>query len=249
MSNSNHFANLTYQDFRELANKPGLSKYERIGFPDSYRENAEEAIFNDIKIKLTNLEHLNSRVLDIGSGCSDLPCMLIELSRMKGHRLTLLDSKEMLDLLPSRSFIEKKDALFPNCIEWIKDNEGKFDVILCYSVLHYVLVDASIFRFFDAALSLLRPGGQLLIGDIPNISRRKRFFSSDAGIRYHKTFMKTNLPPVVTFNQIEWDQIDDAILFGLVQRARVQGFDAYVLPQDPKLPMANRREDLFICRP
>ena len=61
--------------------------------------------------------------------------------------------------------------------------------------------------------------------------------------------MKTNLPPVVQFNQIEWDQIDDAILFGLVQRARVQGFDAYVLPQDPKLPMANRREDLFICRP
>jgi hypothetical protein len=49
--------------------------------------------------------------------------------------------------------------------------------------------------------------------------------------------------------RIEHDQIDDAVVFALVQRARAAGFDAYVLPQDASLPMANRREDILIVRP
>ena len=61
--------------------------------------------------------------------------------------------------------------------------------------------------------------------------------------------MKTTNLPKVTFNQIEHDQIDDTVVFALLQRARAQGFDAYVLPQNPKLPMANRREDILITRP
>jgi hypothetical protein len=39
------------------------------------------------------------------------------------------------------------------------------------------------------------------------------------------------------------------VVFALLQRARLAGFDAYVLPQDPALPMANRREDVLIIRP
>jgi len=123
------------------------------------------------------------------------------------------------------------------------------DAILCYSVLHYVLVDTAFFRFLDVSLSLLAPGGQMLIGDIPNISKRKRFFASETGIRFHQEFMKTTELPDVGFNRIEHDQIDDAVVFSLLQRSRAQGFDAYVLPQNPALPMANRREDILITRP
>ena len=249
MSNPDRFANLTYKDFQDLALQEGLSKYERIGFPDSYRQTAEREIFNDIRRKLSALDRKNLRVLDIGPGCSDLPLLLIDHCRMHNQRLALLDSAEMLNHLPVGHFIEKKAALFPNCVDWIADNKGAFDAILCYSVLHYALVDVPFFRFYDAALSLLAPGGQLLIGDIPNVSRRKRFFSSKAGIEYHKKFMNTEDAPVVDYNRIEMDQIDDSILFSLVHRARSQGFDAYVLPQEPSLPMANRREDLFVTRP
>ncbi len=249
MSSSDRFANLSYEDFRSLAKEKGLSKYERIGFPDSYRQSSEGAIFNDIRQKLTSLDRNNMHVADIGPGCSDLPAMLIELCREKDHQLVLLDSEEMLALLPEEPFVAKQAVLFPECEEWIASNKGKLDVVLCYSVLHYVLVDVPFFRFFDAALSLLAPGGQLLIGDIPNVSRRKRFFASEAGIRFHKEFMKTNSPPSLGYNQIEWDQIDDAILFSLIFRARAQGFDAYVVPQAPGLPMANRREDILVVRP
>jgi hypothetical protein len=105
------------------------------------------------------------------------------------------------------------------------------------------------YRFLDSLLALLAPGGQLLIGDVPNISKRKRFFASDNGIRFHQEFMKTTEEPAVQFNCIETDQIDDAVVMSLIERARGAGFDAYVVPQASPLPMANRREDILIVRP
>lgn len=249
MSTPNPFLNIGYEDFRRLAKDEDLSKYERIGFPDNYREGFEASIFADIRHKLTNLDVSQQLVLDIGPGCSDLPTMLIEHCRAQSHSLHLIDSPEMLSLLPEEKFVTKTEALYPNCPDLIAALSGKVDVILCYSVLHYILVDAAFFRFLDTSLSLLAPGGQMLIGDIPNISKRKRFFASEAGVRFHQEFMKTSDCPQVEFNTIEHDQIDDAVMFLLLQRARAQGFDAYVLPQAANLPMANRREDILITRP
>lgn len=250
MSNSqNIFANLAFEDFKRLAKDGSLSKYERIGFPDSYRNGKEEFIFQDILVKLSALNEMNKTILDIGPGCSDLPEMLINLCRKNQHSLTLIDSVEMLAHLPDDVNIKKVAALYPNCPEVISDLRGKVDAILCYSVLQYIFVDAAFFRFLDTSLSLLAPGGKFLIGDIPNISKRKRFFASEMGIRFHQEFMKTKDMPSVAFNEIEHDQIDDVVVFSLIQRARVQGFDAYVLPQSSNLPMANRREDILIVRP
>lgn len=249
MTKTDRFSNIAFEDFRRLARDDSLSKYERIGFPDSYRAGFEGAIFSDICGKLSNLGRNHCQVLDIGPGCSDLPVLLINHCRENDHSLTLIDSAEMLNHLPNELFIEKVPALYPNCPDVISKLEGKVDVILCYSVLHYILIDVAFFRFLDKSLSLLAPGGQMLIGDIPNVSKRKRFFSSEAGIRYHKEHMKTTEMPKVVYYKIEDDQIDDAVIFALIQRARAQGFDAYVLPQSSDLPMANRREDILITRP
>lgn len=249
MTENNPFAKIAFEDFRRLAKDESISKYERIGFPDSYRKGFEKVIFADIRQKLANLDRNHQQVLDVGPGCSDLPEMLINLCREKNHTLTLIDSAEMLGHLPDETFIEKIAALYPNCPDVILRLQSKVGVILCYSVLHYILIDAAFFRFLDTSLSLLAPGGQMLIGDIPNISKRKRFFASETGIRFHQEFMKTAELPNVAFNQIEHDQIDDAVVISLLQRARLAGFDAYVLPQNPALPMANRREDILIIRP
>jgi hypothetical protein len=249
MSESSRFSNIGFDDFRRLATDQRLSKYERIGFPDSYRAGFEEAIFADIFAKLSNLRNDALMVLDIGPGCSDLPRMLIDLCDERRHQLTLIDSAEMLAHLPDRPFITKFPALYPQCPEVLAGLQGRMNAILCYSVLHYVLVDTAFFRFLDVSLSLLAPGGQFLIGDIPNVSKRKRFFSSETGVRFHQQFLGTPDRPEVQFNQIEHDQIDDAVVVALLQRARAAGFDAYVLPQAPGLPMANRREDILIVRP
>lgn len=245
----NRFANLGFEDFRKLAKDESLSKYERIGFPDNYRSGKEESIFRDITAKLTLLDQEGKTVLDIGPGCSDLPRILISQCESKKHSLILIDAPEMLEQLPDKPCVEKVAAFYPDCPQLVEKLVGKVDAILCYSVLHYIFVDTSIFRFLDTSLSLLAPGGQMLIGDIPNISKRKRFFSSEVGIRFHQEFMKTAELPEVKFNQLEHTQIDDAVVMSLLQRARAQGFDAYVLPQNTDLPMANRREDILIVRP
>lgn len=249
MSTKPSFDRIGFEDFRRLAKDESLSCYERIGFPDSYREGFETTIFEDILGKLSHLKKVNQLIVDIGPGCSELPRILIQHCLNQHHQLVLIDSREMLGLLPNDPFIKKEEALFPNCPNLLEEHRDKVNVILCYSVLHYALIDTAFFRFLDEALSLLAPGGQLLLGDIPNVSKRKRFFESKAGILFHQKFMRTTELPVVKFHQIEHDKIDDAIIMAIVQRARSQGFNAYILPQNPELPMANRREDILIIRP
>lgn len=241
------FQNLTFKDFSKLAKDPSLTKYEKIGFPNSYREGYEEQIFRNIIDQNPILQEKGKAVLDIGPGCSDLITYIIQYCEEMEHSLTLIDSEEMLNLLPDNSFIKKMPGYFPrDFTKWLDSFKEKFDCIISYSVLHYVYVESSIYSFLDAALSLLKPGGTLFIGDIPNESKRYRFFSTEAGIAYHQAFTKTNtFPPPFEF-RIHENKIDDGVIMGIIQRYRNFGFESYILPQPDSLPMANRREDILI---
>jgi hypothetical protein len=95
----------------------------------------------------------------------------------------------------------------------------------------------------------LNPGGRILVGDVPNFSKLRRFLSSSAGGAYHRVYMRTDASPEVAPFAVATDRIDDSLLVGLMMRARIAGFDAYLLPQPPNLAFANRREDLLIERP
>ncbi len=250
MTDYNRFKHVRFDDFRKMAQDPSLSEYEKIGFPDSYRAGFGEAIFADIRAKLTNLDQPQQTVLDIGPGCSDLPRLMIERCRVQGHTLILVDAQEMLDLLPDEPFIVKIPAYYPDgCPQLFEAYAGRINVINAYSMVQIVFSEGNLYRFFDLSLGLLAEGGQMLIGDIPNISKRKRFFSSENGVRFHQHFMQTTERPEVAFNTLENEQIDDAVLLSLLLRARAAGFDGYLLPQNADLPMANRREDLLIAKP
>jgi hypothetical protein len=240
----------TYEDFKKLARDPGLSRYEKIGFPDSYRAGKEELIFEDIVAKLPTLAATEQTVLEIGPGCSGPALMMIDWCRRQQHRLVLVDSQEMLSYLPDESFITKVTGKYPvECAPMLESYHGRVNTIVCYSVLHYIFAETNLFDFLDHSLALLADGGQMLIGDIPNQSKRKRFFSSANGIKFHQDFTGTNETPAVSFTAVETGKIDDSVLLGLVLRARAAGFDAYLVPQPSSLPMANRREDLLICKP
>jgi hypothetical protein len=247
--NYQRFARLRFDDFRRMALDESLSRYEKIGFPDAYREGKEGLIFHSIVAGLPLLKTRDKIVLDVGPGCSELPHMLIGLCRDLGHQLLLVDSGEMLSHLPDERFIRKFAAYYPQCEDLFEEYRSKVDVILAYSVLHYVFVEGNLWDFVDSSLQLLAEGGEMLIGDIPNISKRKRFFRSANGIRFHQQFTKSQTLPEVNFNCIERQQIDDSVVLAIITRVRNQGFDAYVLPQPAALPMANRREDILIRRP
>jgi len=244
------FHGLTYDDFRRLASDDALSPHERIGFPDAYREGKDEAILADIAGKLPALAERGRIVVDIGPGCGLLALRLIALCRDRGHALVLIDSEEMLHRLPDGPDLVKIPGLYPRDAARLFDEyRGRVDAVLTYSVLQYVFAEGNVFDFVDRTLTLLAPGGRLLAGDIPNVSKRKRFFTSETGVQHHQVFTGRIERPPVAFNTMEAGQIDDAVVAALLLRCRLAGFDAYVMPQAPGLPMANRREDLLVCRP
>lgn len=244
----NRFANLTYEDFQKLANDPNLSIYQRIGFPNEYRKGVEQHILSDLISKLTNLNNRKATVIDIGCGCSELPRMLMQHCFDRNQALTLIDSKEMLNHIPDDARMTKIPGRFPQLPDFQTRMCGQADVILVYSVFHYVFEHGNMIPFLDASVRLLAPGGQLLIGDIPNVSKRKRFFASEAGVRFHQKFMDTTESPKIDLFSIEEGKIDDSILMSVILRYRGFGFETYLLPQSKNLPMENRREDLLIIR-
>lgn len=243
------FANIRMDDFRRMAADPALSRYEKIGFPDTYREGREAAIHADIVRKLPALQRAGATVVDIGAGCSDLPRMRIDDAVRLGQALHLVDCEEMLALLPDAPGVTKTAAIWPDCQELRGSLHGRADAVVVYSVLQCVFAEADIWRFLDATFALLAPGGRLLVGDVPNVSMRARFFASDAGKAFHRAYTGRDEDPPPVPGGSASGQIDDAIVFAILQRARAAGFHAYVVPQPDDLPMHNRREDLLVVRP
>lgn len=249
MNQKNQFDDITFESFKARAKDPSLSKYEKIGFPDAYRQGKEQNIFNDIYAKL-KLDRSNIKILDIGCGCSDLVDLLIDNSAKHKQTLILNDSQEMLDLVESKNPIVKIPGKFPDNFESLRTYSGQIDVIILYSVLHYITIDMNPFNFIDKALELLAIGGRFLIGDVQNISKRNRFFESETGVEFHKQYSKNDGSPVpapIKFPNY-YEKIDDGFVMAIMQRYRNLGFETYLLPQSEDLPMANRREDILIVR-
>ncbi len=244
----NPFHNLTFEKFRERALDSRLSENEKVGFPDSYRKGKEKVIYRDIKTKLSNLSNKKKNILDIGPGCSPLTFEIIKNLKQEDKYL-ICDSKEMLNHIPSSNNILKFPGSFPNSFKDYQKWEKNIDVIIVYSVIQYIFVEGNIWDFIDKCLGLLSDNGQLLIGDIPNNTMRKRFFSSKTGIKFHQEFTQKNEVPEIVFNNIEPNNIDDSVIVSLILRSRAQGFNAWILPQDNNLPLANRREDVLIQKP
>ncbi|MFL5782717.1 MAG: class I SAM-dependent methyltransferase [Thermoleophilaceae bacterium] len=245
---ASRFANLTFADFRRMALDESLSPHEKVGFPDAYRAGAAEAILADIVSKLPALTERGRRVVDVGPGCSDLSHRLLDLCAERGHEAVLVDSEEMLAQLPDRQGIVKVAGAFPHDAEMPPGIDGTVDAVVVYSVLQYVHAEADSAAFLDRALALLAHGGRMLVGDIPNSSKRARFFASPAGREFHRGFTGSDDPRPAGDGGASGG-IDDAAVLGVLDRARRAGFDAYVVAQAPELPMANRREDILVVRP
>lgn len=249
-NNFDMFKDLSYEKFKEMAVDDNLNPIEKVGFPIEYRKGKEKFIFEDIISKLNLKDKSKRTILDVGCGCSDLTLMLIDYCKKNDHSLILIDSQEMLCNLPDYHFIKKIEGYYPStCGEFVRQYKQKIDYIIVYSVIQYVFNESNIFEFVDTSNSLLKEEGRILLGDIPNISKRKRFFSSNSGIIFHKNFTGRNEMPQVEFNEIEFNNIDDSVVIAVIQRARAAGFDAYLVPQCENLPMSNRREDILIIRP
>ena len=239
----------SYDEFRVRALNADLTANEKCAIPETFRAGLDAQIFADIASKLTILNRPGARICDIGAGCSELSRMIIASTAEKGQSLTVVDCPEMLDLLPDYPHLTKVEGPFPECLSRSGQDFGSFDGILSYGVIQTVFISGNLHGFVDRALQLLHEGGQLLLGDVTNSTMRKRFIASAAGRAYHRRVYSHLPSPETEPSRFNIEEMDDAVILGLIARARGAGFHAYLLPQAPELPMAGRREDILMVRP
>jgi hypothetical protein len=115
-SQARSFAQLDYEGFRALAARSDLSANERIRFPDSVRGGRDQDILADIRAKLPALADgaVPGLIVDIGPGAGPLAQVLVATCLAQGHELWLLDSPEMLAVLPDAPGVTKRPGRFPD---------------------------------------------------------------------------------------------------------------------------------------
>lgn len=208
---------------------------ERVGRP-----NRAELIENQIFVDICEKVRLSTRrnILDIGSGCGNLARLLIEFSLNSGSSVTFVDSTEVIEVLKdenieiARPQFKTVEGYFPDIS---RDLSNDYDCIIAYSVMHYVENPKN---FILGALRVLSENGVLLIGDIPNSDKKRRFMTGE-NQNYH-------------FSRI-WKRdfsrhYSERELGRYIRLIRKRGFEAYLIPQNDTFPHSGSREDLLVFR-
>jgi len=97
----------------------------------------------------------------------------------------------------------------------------------------------------------------MLLGDIPNISKKQRFLKSETGKEFETTWKEKNRIPSEALAEANNNLVadpnlvifDDATVLSLMAFIRGEGFHAYVLPQLTNLPFGHTREDILVEKP
>jgi 2-polyprenyl-3-methyl-5-hydroxy-6-metoxy-1,4-benzoquinol methylase len=227
----------------------------------AFDEGKEQYIVNDILAKL-DIKN-NSSFFDIGCGAGLVAELLIKKLYELDISITVMDADEIIDILIN-DFISKTElpgikinplkGYFP---EEFSLTQQKFDRILLYAVLVGI---ARPFEIVKAAVSLLKPYGKLLIGDLPNISQKGRFLSSEKGRNFDSAYKNTKIEDLPLYNDHHdfvakmkadpgyYSLITDDFIHKVHQTFTRNGFDVFILPQPDSLPFSKTRHDILICK-
>lgn len=237
----------SFDNYAAVARARGASNVEVAG-RYAFQAAAERRILADLIAKL-GLEPEDS-LLEIGCGPGNL---LVPLSHFVA-RSAGIDNAAAIDRLSHRVSGADRITLHAGDFLGMEPLQEKFSKILVYSVIQYVDTPATVERFVRAALDLLAPGGRLLVGDLANRDKKKRFGGSSRGVQVAQEWSQlvsgagehpmSTLPP-----DNDMVEITDELVLGLMTLGRRAGFEAYLLPQSPELPFGNTREDLLFVAP
>lgn len=188
-------------------------------------------------------------LMDIGCGTG---LLIVPLSYLV-QKVTGLDHPSVVANLSASHPKLGGDLVGANFFEW--ESSRRFTKVLSYGVINYVSNLSDARKFVLKAAGLLEFGGRLLIGDIPNSDRKRRFLNSETGRRFSEEWtrkMKSSGPAPSSIDQISMGdslQFDDAAVLDLLSTLRDSGYDAFVVPQPPDLPFGHTREDILVHRP
>lgn len=237
----------SFENYTQLAQIADANHTEVAGRYD-FQASAERRILLDVigKLKFAS----NDSLLEIGCGPGNL---LIPLSYHVASS-TGIDNSASLIRLANRCGKEMSIASYAGDFLTMYLPDTKYSKILIYSVIQHCDDLATAKQFLKRALSLLPPGGRLLLGDLPNQDRKHRFGQSNSGKLASETWIRQlSGGPAHRMATLQHDDLllpvnDDAI-FALMKFGRNEGFESYLLPQPADLPFGNTREDILFVAP
>jgi len=210
----------------------------------TFQAEAERKILFDLLVKL-DLK-VSDSLLEIGCGPGNLLVPLSSFCRTSAG----IDNEVVLSRLRARFDSETEIHCYPGDFLEMDLPETAFDKILVYSVMHYISNREEVFAFISRALSLLKPGGRMLIGDLPNTSKKSRFMKSTYGQQIAKQWAElvnnAGDEDVMVNVDNEVISFDDTVVLDLMAFIRNKGFDSFLLPQPLDLPFGGSREDILV---
>lgn len=234
---------ISFENYTHIAGLAEANNTEVAGRL-AFQEEAERRILFDLLSKLDI--KVSDFLLEIGCGPGNL---LVPLSSFCA-KATGIDNQAALTRLKNRFLTDAGIACMPGNFLDMKMSTIHFNKVLVYSVLQYLTDREEVFLFVERALTFLKPGGRMLLGDIPNISKKKRFLNSSLGRLTLKMWDEQSRVADAGILSVNPDRelvvFDDALVFDLMAFIRGKSFEAYLLPQPVDLPFGGSREDILI---
>ncbi len=238
---------ISFENYGRLADE--VDDPTIVGGRYAVQRRAERLVVMDV-IKKLDIGP-DDRLLEIGCGPGNL---LIPLSFMVQSAVGI-DHPNVCRFLTSRFSDPRVHAIGCNFLDYEPGADEEFDKILIYSVVGTLADGEEAVEFIDKAVDLIADGGRLLVGDIANIDRKKRFLESKTGKRFEAEWndMMAGAPRISesceTLKDDKVFQPNDCFVISLIERYRARGFDTHVQVQPSDLPFGRTREDLLVCRP
>lgn len=237
--------NIFYDRYRKFAKNIKNNNFYILSGRYKFLTSYYKYIYKDISEKLSIDK--SDDIFDIGTGDGKI----IEHLSKKCKSSTTIDSKEVINSIPHK---KKITYLKGNIHQRGKNIKKRFDKILVYSVVQYFHNLEEVTKFIYLCLRLLKESGVILIGDIPN---------EDMNLRYQKTrnykkqriiFDKKRMHNMselekkffFTNSEVKTVKFTDKKLFFLLKKFNNINCEAYILPQNKKLPYSVKRVDLLI---
>jgi len=211
-----------------------------------------EIIVNDIcsKVPLTDA----SVILDVGCGTG---VVTIPLSRRVRHIDALDAGQKVLEqLMKDCKALNIGNISFHHgtaCDLHFAD--GTFDGVIMYAVIHYLENESQIEQCIRELVRVCRPGGYILVADIPEIHAREEFEARE------KTLDEMRILAEFEKNRVGYDNLfqqnvtldmgtHDLLIDGhfLIQTAQELGCEVQLCKQDLREPFSLTRRDLLIHR-
>ncbi len=190
------------------------------------------------KLELTR----SHRLLDIGCGAGFLS---VELKPLCGTYLAV-DGYKVLKRLSGKIGLE---GLVAAQGQYLPFRDDSVDRILIYSVLHYFPDLSAVLHLVRECLRVAKPGAKILIGDIPNESKKKRFLKTGFGKRVAQEYMsiRASQPDLgIRCEVTKCVKLTDETLCRIKEVVVNQGSTASLLDQPEGLPFCFTRQDLSI---